>query len=104
MITKWSPSDHDNLVLKINGWKSPQIRSNSLFYICVDITVRFNQSTYNVNENSGIIQLFLILSSPSSFNETVQLISTNVDTDDAAIGMINHQNIVMFEYNVCFII
>ena len=57
-------------------------------YICVDITVRFNQSAYNVTENSGIIQLFLILSSPSSFNETVQLISNDVDTDNSANGMI----------------
>ena len=62
-----------------------------LFYVCVAITVKFNQSTYNVTENSGIIQLFLVLSSPSSFNETVQLIDTNIDTDDSTNGMIIHQ-------------
>ena len=54
---------------------------NSLFYVCVAITVTFNQSAYNVTENSGIIQLFLVLSSPSSFKETVQLINTDVNTN-----------------------
>ena len=76
---------------------------NSLFYVCVAITVKFNQSAYNVTENSGIIQLFLVLSSPSSFIETVQLITNNVDTD----GMINCQNIHMlctYKYILCFII
>ena len=60
-------------------------------HICVDITVRFNQSTYNVTENSGIIQLFLVLSGPSSLIETVQLM--DIDTDNSANGMINYQNI-----------
>ena len=69
-----------------------------VFYVCVAITVAFNQSTYNVTENSGIIQLFLVLSSPSSINETVQLITNNVDTDNSAIGMINN---CMCEYNMC---
>ena len=57
-------------------------------YVCAAITVRFNQSTYNVTENSGIIQLVLVLSIPSIFNETVQLINTNTDTENSAIGMI----------------
>ena len=60
-------------------------------YICIVVTVRFNQSAYNVTENSGITQLFLILNIPSSFNETVQLINTDVDTDNSANGMMNHQ-------------
>ena len=48
---------------------------NSLFYVCVDITVRFNQSAYNVTGNSKILlQLFLVLSIPSTFNETAQLV------------------------------
>ena len=62
-------------------------------YVCVAITVRFNQSTYSVTENSGMIQLFLILSSPPFFNETVQLITN----DDTAIGMINN---CTCEYNM----
>ena len=55
-----------------------------LQYVCVAITVKFNQSAYNVTENSGIIQLFLVLNLPSIFNETVQLINT--DTDNPANG------------------
>ena len=66
-----------------------------LFYVFVAITVKFNQPAYSVTENSGIIQLFLVLSSPSSFNETVQLIDTSIDTDSSANGMIIHQ-IYMF--------
>ena len=72
-------------------------------YICVDITVKFNQSAYNVTENSGVIQLFLILSSPSSFNETVQLISNDVDTDNSAVGMISYQNLCYNNF-LCIII
>ena len=62
--------------------------------------MRFNQSTYNVTENSGIIRLFLVLSIPSIFNETVQLI--NIDTDNSAIGMINYTcvSIICTYYNI----
>ena len=49
--------------------------------------MKFNQSTYNVTENSGIIQLFLVLSNPSSFNETIQLINIDIDTDTSTDGM-----------------
>ena len=64
---------------------------NSFFYVCIAITVRFNQSAYDVTENSGIIKLFLVLSIPSLFNETVQLINTDIDNDNSANGMINCQ-------------
>ena len=57
-------------------------------YVYVAITVRFNQSTYSVTENSGLIQLLLVLSIPSIFNETVQLTNTYADTENSAIGMI----------------
>ena len=76
---------------------------NLLFYVCVDITVRFNQSAYSVTENSRIIQLFLVLSIPSIFNETVQLINTNIDTDNSADGMIIFQIcIIIFEYGLYY--
>ena len=54
---------------------------NSSLFICVAITVRFNQSAYKFAKEDGMIQLFLVLSSPSSFNETVQLFS-NIGTDN----------------------
>ena len=54
-----------------------------ILYHYVVVVVRFNQSSYNINESSGIIQLLLILSNPSSFNETVSLINT----DHTAEGM-----------------
>ena len=37
----------------------------------------------------------------------MQLINTNVNTDNSANGMINHQNLCyvhMYKYNVCFVI
>ena len=54
--------------------------------IYVAITVKFNQSAYNVTKEDGIIQLFLVLSSPSSFIEAVQLIDS-IGTDNSASGM-----------------
>ena len=47
------------------------------------VAVRFSQSSYKINESSGIVQLLLILSNPSSFNETVSLINN----DHTAKGM-----------------
>lgn len=58
--------------------------ANSLF-VHVVITVRFSQSSYSVDEDVGIVQPVLVLSNPSSFIETVQVIVTNV----SANGMIN---------------
>ena len=72
--------------------------------VCVAITVRLNQSTYDVTENNGTVQLFLVLSSPSSFNETVRLIDTDIDTDNSANGKIIARKYLMCKYNLCFII
>ena len=55
-------------------------------FVYVAITVRFNQSAYNFTKQDGMIQLFLVLSSPSSFTETVQLIDS-IGTDNFASGM-----------------
>jgi len=44
--------------------------------------VRFNQSTYSVNENEGPAQPTLILSNPSSTTFTVQV----ANTDGSATG------------------
>ena len=46
---------------------------NYLWLIVTDITVRFNQSTYSVNENDGSVQPILVLSNPSSTNISVQV-------------------------------
>jgi len=45
-------------------------------------TVRFNQSTYSVNENEGPAQPTLVLSNPSSTAFTVQV----TNTDGSATG------------------
>ena len=51
----------------------------SMFYfMCsVVISVSFNQSTYNVDENAGPAQPVLVLSNPSSTDITVQVFSAN---------------------------
>ena len=59
---------------------------NTSLFICVAITVRFNQSAYKVAKEDVMIQLFLVLSTPSSFNETVQFIA-NVGNDNFLSGM-----------------
>ena len=41
-------------------------------------SVKFNQSTYSVDENGGSVQLVLVLSNPSSFDITIQLFNTDV--------------------------
>ena len=49
-----------------------------LFAFHAVVTVRFAQSSYTVEEDSRIIQPLLTLSDPSSFIETIQVISANV--------------------------
>ena len=71
--------------------------------VCVAITVRLDQSTYDVTENNGTVQLFLVLSSPSSFNETVRLIDTDIDTDNSsANGKIIARKYLMCKYNLFY--
>ena len=55
------------------------------------ITVGFDNATYTVVEDTGIVQPALILSNPSSFVETVQVISTDITAD----GMYNHTIIIL---------
>ena len=50
------------------------------------VTVRFDQSSYTIEEDRGTIQPLLTLSNPSSFVETIQVISTDV----SATGMYVH--------------
>ena len=44
-------------------------------------TVRFNHSTYNVNENDGIVDVTLYHSNPSSINIMLRVNSSDVSTD-----------------------
>ena len=45
------------------------------------IIVKFHNERYAVNEDIGIIQPLLVLSNSSSFNETVQVINTDISTN-----------------------
>ena len=46
----------------------------------IDITVRFDNATYIINEDAGVVQPLLILSNPSSFVETALVINTSITT------------------------
>ena len=46
----------------------------------------FFSVSFSVDEDEGVLHLQLILSNPSSFTETVQVINTDV----TAIGMLNY--------------
>ena len=43
--------------------------------------MRFDNTIYTVDEDVGIIQPLLVLSNPSSFVETVEVISTDIEAD-----------------------
>ena len=50
------------------------------------IPANFVSVSFYVYEDEGVLRLQLMLSNPSSFNETVQVINTDV----TAIGMLNY--------------
>ena len=43
----------------------------------LDITVSFNQSTHAVNENGGPLKPVLVLSNPSTFDITVEIMNND---------------------------
>ena len=47
----------------------------------------FDKATYTVNEDTGTVKPLLILSNPSSFIETVQVITTDITTNGKVILM-----------------
>ena len=53
-----------------------------MFVVHLVIIVEFDQSTYRVNEDDGSIQIFLVLSNPSSF----VIIADVLSTSDSATG------------------
>ena len=55
-------------------------------FIATALTVRFDNETYTAYENDGMVQLVLVLSDPSPFAETVQVMNTDITAD----GMVNY--------------
>ena len=53
---------------------------HSFTYVFPAVNITFSQTTYNVGENSGPAQIYLVLSSPSSTAFTVQVLNTNRST------------------------
>ena len=51
--------------------------------------MRFNRAAYSIIEDAGVIQLTLILHSPSSFVETVQIINSNITAKGKQNSSIN---------------
>ena len=43
-----------------------------------DVTVRFQQSDYDINEDGGSIQIFMALNNPSLTNITLEVYDTNI--------------------------
>ena len=64
----------------------------------VVITVTFENATYTVNEDVGILRPLLVLSNPSSFNETVQVINTDITTN----GIVYHACVGNWYYMLVF--
>ena len=58
-------------------------------YVHVVTTVKFSQSVYNVNEDSGLVQLMLVLSNPVSFGFTVEVFNTNVTAIGKDFGVLD---------------
>ena len=46
--------------------------------LLLDITVRFDQGMYSINENAGVVQVSLTLSNPSSTVVSINVFNTNV--------------------------
>ena len=56
----------------------------------------FDKATYTVNEDTGTVKPLLILSNPSSFIETVQVITTDITTNGKVILMDRRVGNVVF--------
>ena len=50
-----------------------------ILYLCTAIKVNFNQPVYIVDENSGLIQIQLTFSNPSSINITLDVSSEDIN-------------------------
>ena len=56
------------------------------YFYCIDTILRFNQTTYRINENDGSIQLVLVLSNPSLTDITIQVIDSEVSATSHLVG------------------
>ena len=54
------------------------------YALLIVVGVRFNQSSYRVNETSGQVQIVVVLSSPLSFEVTTTIFDS--DSYETAIG------------------
>jgi len=45
----------------------------AIIYFTTAVTVSFSESTYNLNEDSGLVQPVLVLNNPSSTDNTMQV-------------------------------
>jgi len=52
--------------------------SSKFCLFLLEITVAFDNISFTAYENNGIVQVLVTLSNPSSFNETVQVINTDI--------------------------
>ena len=59
-----------------------------LFVVFVVATISFSQSLYSVAENSGVVEIFMVLSNPSPTDITVQVLNTE--------GSATGKNILLF--------
>ena len=65
-------------------------RTFSENFVPTVITVRFDHMDYLINEDAGIAQPLLVLSGPSSFVETVQIITISSTADGRFICLRTH--------------
>ena len=73
-----------------------------IFYIfniqLLDITVNFEQITYNIAEANGLVNPVLVLSNPSSTNITVEILST----EGSATGKYSVYILFSLRFKICF--
>ena len=50
----------------------------AIIHYFIDVILRFNQTTYRINENDGAFQPVLVLSNPSLTDITIQVIDSEV--------------------------
>ena len=67
-----------------------------LIFLVINVT--FHNATYTVNEDVGIIRPLLVLSNPSSFDETVQVNNTDITTN----GIVYHAYVGNWYYMLVF--
>ena len=57
-----------------------------IIHYFIDIILRFNQTTYRINENDGSFQPVLVLSNPSLTDVTIQVVDNEVSATGNTTG------------------